>query len=231
MGFILKGIGTIIGIFILLAFIGAIFGSHDTSTPSESSDTKTAYTRDGNNFVSKERVEENIKYGYAKEGDYKEVQVPLDTVVVGASTIKGETSKQEQKATQQQQEKTSSQQTQSSDPNEIRIKYSGQLVDKLGYLEPGPGKVYLVVKIDIENHGYSGVDTNPYKFTVEANNIEYDISGATYMGLSDAGYAMLDSVTLKDGGKTSGYLAYEVPKGTSEYSLTYSHWFENVKYN
>ena len=114
MGFILKGIGTIIGIFILLAFIGAIFGSHDTSTPSESSDTKTAYTRDGNNFVSKERVEENIKYGYAKTGDYKEVKVPLNTVVVGASIFPTESSedKEQPKFTSQPQQSQINENTQ-----------------------------------------------------------------------------------------------------------------------
>jgi hypothetical protein len=45
-------------------------------------------------------MEENIKYEYAKFGDYKEVQVPLNTVVVGASVIPDETSKQKKKTTQ-----------------------------------------------------------------------------------------------------------------------------------
>jgi hypothetical protein len=44
--------------------------------------TKTAYTRDGVHFVSLDRVNENIKLGVAKSDDYKEVQVPLDAVVV-----------------------------------------------------------------------------------------------------------------------------------------------------
>ncbi len=50
-------------------------------------ENKTAYTRDGVHFVSKERMEENILYEYARPGDYREVQVPLDTIVVGASVI------------------------------------------------------------------------------------------------------------------------------------------------
>ena len=33
MNIILKGIGVIIGLFIFLAIIGALFGSHDTPTP------------------------------------------------------------------------------------------------------------------------------------------------------------------------------------------------------
>lgn len=66
--------------------------TQDTSVASSSSDisansdvsetnTKTAYTKDGTIFISKERMEQNIKYGWAKPEDYSEVQVPLDTVV------------------------------------------------------------------------------------------------------------------------------------------------------
>ena len=57
-------------------------------------DTKTAYTRDGINFVSESRMNENIKYEYAKPSDYKEVQVPLNTIVVGASEYLEDTSNQ-----------------------------------------------------------------------------------------------------------------------------------------
>jgi hypothetical protein len=32
-------------------------------------------------------VDENIRYEYAKAGEYREVQVPLDTMVVGGSSI------------------------------------------------------------------------------------------------------------------------------------------------
>jgi hypothetical protein len=45
--------------------------------------TKTAYTRDGKTFVSKERMEENIKADVAERGDYEEVQVPPDTPIAG----------------------------------------------------------------------------------------------------------------------------------------------------
>lgn len=60
-------------------------------------ETKTAYTRDGINFISKERVDENIRYEYAKPGDYREVQVPLNTIVVGASAIPQNISMPEEK--------------------------------------------------------------------------------------------------------------------------------------
>ncbi len=82
MGFIriaLKGsTGIVSCLFVLLVLLSvACIGA----------ETKTAYTRDGINFVSKERMEENIRYEYAKPGDYKEVQVPLTTAVVNASVI------------------------------------------------------------------------------------------------------------------------------------------------
>lgn len=240
MGFIMNGIKAIVGLFILLVLLGAIFGHHDTSTPaattSQPTDTKTAYTRDNVNFISKDRVDENIKVGFAKPGDYKEVQVPLSTVVVGGYAPESSPSKQEEQTTPAQQSQPSAprQTTPAPDEKYIHIQYDGKLVNKLGYLTPDPGKVYLVEKIDIENHGYSGVDTNPYKFKVEADNIEYSLSTATYFGLKDAGYPALDSVTsvtLKDGGRTSGYIVFDVPSGTSRYSLTYSHWLEDVKYN
>ncbi len=101
MNIILKGIGVFFGIFIFLGILGAMFGSDDTSTPSSETgtDTKTAYTKDGKNFISEERMDENIKYGYAKIGEYKEVQVPLDTVVVGASFSSDEGSHEDDRAT------------------------------------------------------------------------------------------------------------------------------------
>ncbi len=57
------------------------------ATAGSAQETKTAYTRDGIHFISKERVDENIRYEYAKPGEYREEQVPLDTIVVGASAI------------------------------------------------------------------------------------------------------------------------------------------------
>lgn len=73
-----KGIGAAIVLFILLALLAA---------PISGMQTKTAYTRDDIHYVSKQRVDENIRYEYAKPGDYRAVEVPLDTIVVGASTI------------------------------------------------------------------------------------------------------------------------------------------------
>lgn len=64
---------------VLFLFILAIL----IAMPCFGTGTKTAYTRDGVNFISKHRVDENIGVGIAKLGDYKEVQVPLNTFVLG----------------------------------------------------------------------------------------------------------------------------------------------------
>jgi hypothetical protein len=68
-------------------FVGLMILFAVTAAAGTDPETKTAYTRDDIHFISKERVDENIRYEYAKPGEYREVQVPLDTVVVGASSI------------------------------------------------------------------------------------------------------------------------------------------------
>jgi hypothetical protein len=79
-------IGAVIVLFIFLTLLAA---------PGFGLETKTAYTRDGIQYISKERVDENIRYEYAKPGDYREVQVPINTIVVGASAIPENISLQE----------------------------------------------------------------------------------------------------------------------------------------
>jgi hypothetical protein len=81
-------IGAVIVLFILFT---------SPATLCSGQETKTAYTRDGIQYISKERVDENIRYEYAKPGDYREVQVPLNTVVVGASAIPQNISMPEEK--------------------------------------------------------------------------------------------------------------------------------------
>ena len=85
-------IGAVIVLFIILLILLA--------APGFGIETKTAYTRDGIQYISKERVDENIRYEYAKPGDYREVLVPLNTIVVGASTIPEKISIPEEKDTE-----------------------------------------------------------------------------------------------------------------------------------
>lgn len=77
-------IGVIIATFLLLLLFGQLCLGEET---------KTAYTKDGVNFISKARMDENIKYKYAEPGDYWEEQVPLSTRVTGASEFVEDTSR------------------------------------------------------------------------------------------------------------------------------------------
>ncbi|MCJ7444848.1 MAG: hypothetical protein MUO26_10015 [Methanotrichaceae archaeon] len=83
----MKGFGAIIGLFILLALFSAIFGPHESSTPSldaGSAASKIAYTKDGKNFISKERLNENVRLGESAS-DYELVQVPINTQLADTS--------------------------------------------------------------------------------------------------------------------------------------------------
>lgn len=108
----------------------------------------------------------------------------------------------------------------------IGIKYKGEsfTTDSLGqYVTAPPGMTYLVVKLDIENHGYDSFSTNPNYFKVIIDNIQYDYSWQSY-NLKDIGKQELPSVTMLDGGKESGYLAFEIPKQSTIYTLVYKAW-------
>jgi hypothetical protein len=90
-----KIIGAVIFLFISLFILLTLLAASGFGI-----ETKTAYTRDGIQYISKERVDENIRYEYAKPGDYREVQVPLNTIVVGASTIPERSMPEEEKETE-----------------------------------------------------------------------------------------------------------------------------------
>lgn len=101
-------------LFILLAFLCA---------QTSGVENKTAYTRDGVHFVSKERMEENILYEYAQPGDYREVQVPLDTLVVGASVIPEWLEEEEEEKEQEAKENETDEGEDSPDAEEDASKY------------------------------------------------------------------------------------------------------------
>jgi len=98
---------------VFVLFIGLFILFTLMATAGTAQETKTAYTRDDINFISKERVDENIRYEYAKPGDYREVQVPLDTIVVGASAILQNisTSKEKEETAPEEKSPSSSNQT------------------------------------------------------------------------------------------------------------------------
>ncbi|MDD1750211.1 MAG: hypothetical protein LUO89_10090 [Methanothrix sp.] len=102
------------------------------AAPGFGKETLTAYTRDGINYISKERVDENIRYEYAKPGEYREVQVPLNTIVVGASTVSQNTSMPQEKETAREENSPSaSNETASAPASENRYPYASRFIGLL----------------------------------------------------------------------------------------------------
>lgn len=107
---------------VIVLFIGLFVLFTMIVTAGSAQETKTAYTRDNINFISKERVDENIRYEYAKPGEYREVQVPIDTIVVGGSSIPQNISMPKEKEVTAQEEKSPSSSNQTA-PSASEDKY------------------------------------------------------------------------------------------------------------
>lgn len=106
------------------------------------------------------------------------------------------------------------------DNQNIFITYSAEKVNLLGQVtEPKQGYVFLVITMNIENHGYKEFQVSPYSFDLVANNIKYKASGGSYL-LDDK----LDSVDILDGGSVKGSIAFEVPSNIESYQLQYNYF-------
>ncbi|MGB8217859.1 MAG: DUF4352 domain-containing protein [Candidatus Methanoperedens sp.] len=99
----------------------------------------------------------------------------------------------------------------------IIISYSAKQVETIGhYGEVNPGNVFLVITMNIENHGYEKFHVSPSFFHLIANNIKYVESGSYQ--LDD----VLARVDIPDGGSINGSIAFEVPSNIGSYQLQYS---------
>jgi hypothetical protein len=105
----------------------------------------------------------------------------------------------------------------------IQINRSAEIRNSIGRYstKPAAGKDFLLLKMEIENHGYSEFSVNPLYFNVIIDGVEYSYDSATY-SIDYHGLAPLDSVKLRDGGKTSGCLVYQIPEGKTRFAIEYS---------
>jgi len=105
---------------------------------------------------------------------------------------------------------------------DVVIRYTERYADEIGYSQPDKGYTFLIVTLDIENRIDKEFSTSPVYFTVVVNNVEYDYHWATY-SLDDS----LKGVDLHKGGRISGSIVFEVPKGTTVYTLLYEgFWYD-----
>lgn len=98
--------------------------------------------------------------------------------------------------------------------------YSGYTTNHVGYFDADSGYTYMVIDIELENHGYSEFDVNPFYFEAVVNKVQYECDTATF----DSAINTLPSVTLQDGGAISGQLVYMVPEDATQYSIKYNGW-------
>ncbi|MCR4324094.1 MAG: DUF4352 domain-containing protein [Candidatus Curtissbacteria bacterium] len=88
-----------------------------------------------------------------------------------------------------------------------------------GYNTPKSGKEYVIVNVTIRNLGKDEVSYNPFDFKMQDANGAQESS--TFASLDDS----LNSGTLAGGGKVTGSMAFEVPKGdAAKLIFTPSFW-------
>lgn len=119
-------------------------------------------------------------------------------------------------------ESPTSKQTESS--KNIVISYSSKKVDTFG--RPGEvgkapvGKVFLIVTMNIENHGYKEFSVNPQFFSLISNKVKYNIAFIENMFLENK----LDPVVLLDGGSVKGNIVFTVPLDIENYQLQHDYY-------
>ena len=111
----------------------------------------------------------------------------------------------------------------SPDGRKVLIKYSGEPIDHIGESKPAPNYIYLILTLDIENHGYSEFSTNPGRFYVRVNRIAYDVALISFP-------EEMKTFALSDGQRIKGKLAFEVPATVSSwgYEPGYSSFPERI---
>lgn len=102
----------------------------------------------------------------------------------------------------------------------IIVKQSTEAVKSIGkYYTVGDGKVFLIYNLEIENHGYTKFNTNPFYWKARVDNIEYTPATVTF----SEDVQRLETVDVLDGGKVRGQLVFEVPDADEIRSvLTYN---------
>lgn len=99
----------------------------------------------------------------------------------------------------------------------------GTEYSEIGSAKPAKGNTFLVVGLQIENHGYEGFSVDPSSFSLTIDGFDYRNSPATYY-LDQVDKKILPSGNLRDGNNIDGYIAFEVPSGSKGYKVVYTGW-------
>lgn len=109
----------------------------------------------------------------------------------------------------------------------VVIRYSAKAADSISYSKPASGNVFLIVTVQIENHGYERFYATPTYTYLIIGNQQFTYSGAS-IWLSD----YLPSTDVLNGLTLAGSIAYEVPAGYGAYQLLYAYPYTeyNIQY-
>lgn len=87
------------------------------------------------------------------------------------------------------------------------------------FAQPESGKEFVIVTVNIVNNGDSALDYNTFEFKMQdSNGVQ---QSEAYSALTEG---KLNSGSLAKGGKVTGKLAYEVPKGDIGLKLLYQNF-------
>jgi hypothetical protein len=84
-----------------------------------------------------------------------------------------------------------------------------------GYSSPKSGNEYVIVNFTIQNTGDKEVNYNPYDFKIQDSNGNQ--TNETFVSLDDS----LNAGSLAAGGKVTGSIPFEAPKGDKALKLIY----------
>lgn len=87
------------------------------------------------------------------------------------------------------------------------------------FAQPESGKEFVVVTVDIANNSDSTLDYSTFEFKMQDSNGVQQNEAITALS-----QGKLNSGSLAKGGKVSGKLAYEVPKGDTGLKLLYQNY-------
>lgn len=107
----------------------------------------------------------------------------------------------------------------------VLIRYFGFVYTSFGGCTPSSGHVYLILSIQVDNHGYERIpiaaqgfgNPYPYYFYLAVGNQQ--INGYPLGCMQSS--ATLPMTDVLNGLSVKGYLAYEVPADFGSYSLIY----------
>lgn len=105
--------------------------------------------------------------------------------------------------------------------NSIDDRCVGEIFYKIGDLEPSFGNVFLVLGIEVINHGPDNFYVDPNYFSIKRDGIQYSNSYVTNF-LRIIGHEPLESVSLAMGKTASGYLCFEIPAGDNRNNIEYT---------